>query len=699
MNKILFSICFYLCALLSTAQTFTNTIGGTITDNNAYNYYPIPVSGLPLAINTNSFGLEYITIDIVHPSDGQLRIKLQAPNGSIYFLSSFNGGTGANYDSTIFHDTSTVPIGLGTAPFAGIYHSEDALSSFNNGMNPNGTWNLMVRDQTVGSIGNVASYSITFSNHPAGYIAFDSTNLPIVIINTAGANIPDEPKIDATMGIIYNGPGMMNHITDSANNYNGKIGIELRGASSAGYPQQPYGFETLDTNNIQTNDSILGMPMEHDWNLVSNWNDKVFMRNTLAYRLSRKMGHYAPRTRLVEVTLNGTYQGIYVLCEKIKRDSNRVSIAVLDSTENTGLNVTGGYILQNNLWGGGTDGWQLQYHPIDHPTFNTHLLYEYPKTLNITDTQKTYIQTFINDFETALYSANYQDTLVGYKKYIGVNSFVDYLIVNELSRNGDGFKKSQFYHKDKDTAGYVSPLKAGPVWDFDWAWKDINECASFAATDGSGWSYLVNDCGPDNNSNGWMVRMMQDTSFQNTFRCRWDNFRENILSDSALYGYIDSVALYLNAAQARHFQRWGTLGINNGTPEIEPDPGTFAGEITNFKSWIARRLAWLDINIPGNPNCPPPPPPVTVGVKKQETNLISVYPNPTNQLLNIQFKHGYKLPELIQLCDVTGNKLMEIKTISANLAIDISALANGIYFCKFLIGKEIIKMDKVVVMK
>jgi len=79
--------------------------------------------------------------------------------------------------------------------------------------------------------------------------------------------------------------------------------------------------------------------------------------------------------------------------------------------------------------------------------------------------------------------------------------------------------------------------------------------------------------------------------------------------------------------------------------------------------------------------------------------LISIYPNPTNQLLTIKFKNGYKLPELLQLCDVTGNTLMEIKTISTNLSIDISALANGIYFCKFLNGKEIVKTEKIALIK
>ena len=85
--------------------------------------------------------------------------------------------------------------------------------------------------------------------------------------------------------------------------------------------------------------------------------------------------------------------------------------------------------------------------------------------------------------------------------------------MNEVSRNNDGFKKSVFFHKDKNSNG--GKLKAGPVWDFDWAWKNIASCSIFEATDGSGWAHLINDCFTDNYSCGWYVRLLQDSTFNN----------------------------------------------------------------------------------------------------------------------------------------------------------------------------------------
>jgi len=68
-------------------------------------------------------------------------------------------------------------------------------------------------------------------------VEFTSSNLPIVVIDTHGQVIPNEEKITADMGIIYNGPGVRNNLTDPFNNYNGKIGIEIRGSTSQMFPK------------------------------------------------------------------------------------------------------------------------------------------------------------------------------------------------------------------------------------------------------------------------------------------------------------------------------------------------------------------------------------------------------------------------------------------------------------------------------
>src|SRR5690606_28195213 len=78
------------------------------------------------------------------------------------------------------------------------------------------------------------------------------------------------------------------------------------------------------------------------------------MRNAIGYRLWASLGYYATRTTFVEVYLNTTnhdaieetYNGVYLLTEKIKRDSNRVAISRLRPEHTELPQITGGYILE-----------------------------------------------------------------------------------------------------------------------------------------------------------------------------------------------------------------------------------------------------------------------------------------------------------------------------------------------------------------
>ena len=140
--------------------------------------------------------------------------------------------------------------------------------------------------------------------------------LPLFLINTNGTTIVDEPKISADVTVRK----------DGSVDFSGKIGIEIRGSTSQFFPKKSYGFETWDDSDQDVDASILGFPEEEDWILYGPYSDKVLMRNTLIYDLSREMNQYASRTEFVELNLNGAYQGVYVFMEKLKRDKERIDM-------------------------------------------------------------------------------------------------------------------------------------------------------------------------------------------------------------------------------------------------------------------------------------------------------------------------------------------------------------------------------------
>lgn len=495
----------------------------------------------------------------------------------------------------------------------------------------------------------------------AGNVAFgqlDSTNLPLFVINTDGKPIMDEPKITGDLKIIYNDG--YNRIEDLGNVYNGKIGIEVRGRYSATLPQKPYGFETRDEAVNNRNVPLFHMPAENDWILLANYNDKTFLRNSLAFELFRKMGHYAPRTQYCEVIVNNEYQGIYILTEKIKRDAGRVDIATLSPDENSGDDLKGGYIFKVDYFND-SDSWMSSYPPLGYVNKKVHFVYYYPEPNEITPNQKKYLQDFVYNFETTLYSQLTPDRRQELYELMDINSFIDYFIIGELSRNVDAYKKSSYFHKDKN-----GKLHAGPVWDFDWSWKNINECY-FGGTDGSGWAYQVHQCNPWPVPPTWMNKLLQEAHFRRKLGERYVGLRTSYLSEDYLFSYIDSVASVLGEAQKRHFSKWRILGRNVGTPEVDYQPTSYAGEITKFKNWISVRLQWLDKRLPG-----------FYVTEIQETDLIcdQIFPNPVSDLLQVK---SLQEVDRYQVRGIDGKEVLNEVVKSSDFTINTSEMKAGVY--------------------
>jgi len=508
-----------------------------------------------------------------------------------------------------------------------------------------------------------------------GLNAPDSTNIPLIIVNTNNQIIVDEPKINVDFKIIDNYPNSFNFPLDSGNIYNGIAGIEIRGSYSATLPQKPYGIETRDVQGNNNNVSLFGMPQENDWILIANYNDKTFLRNILSFDLFRKMGHYAPRTKLCEVVINDIYNGIYVFTEKIKRDDGRVNIAKLDFDDNYGDSLTGGYIFKVDYWNQ-NNSWISNYNNPNFPNDAVRYVYNYPEYDEITIQQKNYIQSFVGEFEDALWNNDFEDPILGYRPFINTRSFIDYFIVNEFARNVDGFKKSRNFYKDKSSKD--SLIYAGPVWDFDWAYKDH----SSSMINGAGWRHDYS--GPtDVKPPGWYIRLLQDTTFANELNCRYFNLRNTILDTTNIFSFIDSLSSIVSEPQNRHYTRWPILGINVGTPEVGNQPTSYSGEIIKFKNWINERLIWLDANMPGN--CP------NVSILENKKTYVITYPNPSTELVNI-FSETYL--KNIELFDNIGRLIFKKENIySKTFQMNVKDLQGFFTFKIELHNKEFINKN------
>lgn len=580
---------FFILISISTSlksQTFKGT-GGRIPDTGIETVFTATVKGLPAKMDS-TFGLEEICLSISHPLASDIVAFLESPAGVSVELTSVNGQGTSNYINTCFTNQAPTSVVASTGPFTGKYKPEGFLGRFNNGQNGNGVWKLIIKDwKAFSDSGSLKDWSLKFGKKPVKPLQFISSNLPIIIINTTQVPINDSVKTLVDMGIISNGQGHRNYITNSWNAYSGKALIEYRGASSQVFAKKSYGFKLVDNCGTTKDIPLLGLPQEHDWVLYAPYTDKSLMRNYITYQLALAMGNYASRSQFVEVVVNDQYQGVYLLMEKIKRDSKRVNISQLTPKDNFGDDITGGYIVKlDKVNGHGSGGWYSSVRansPVNKTTF---FQYEYPKDTVITIAQKNYIKSYIDSFELAVFDKNFNHPTKGYKKFIELNSFIDHFIINELSKNVDAYRLSTYLYKNKCSKG--GKLCIGPVWDFDLAWHNAEFGNAF---DPVGWQYTMSDSVYPIPL--WWDRFMQDEDFIKQLHSRWGFLRETALSNANIFKIIDETAALLNEAQQRNFTVWPVLGTYVW-PNPQPIAAEYSEEITNLKNWINNRLVWMD---------------------------------------------------------------------------------------------------------
>ena len=505
---------------------------------------------------------------------------------------------------------------------------------------------------------------------------FNESTLPIVVIDTDGQEILNDPRIVVHMGIIDNDSGI-NNMDDSFNGYDGQISIEIRGSSSQMFPKKQYALETQDIDGENLNVSILGMPAENDWILYAPYSDKSLLRNFLAYELARNMGRYASRTRFCELVINGDYKGLYIFMEKIKRDNNRVDISKLDPDETTGDDLTGGYILKVDKWDGeNNDGW-WSASPL--PEYDgTWYQYHYPEPDNIVDEQKDYINNYITDFELLIASEAYNDPNAGYYDQVNLESFIDVSLMSEISKNVDAYRLSAYMYKDKDSED--GRLTMGPIWDYNLAFGNADY---YEGWDPAGWQMDVELGGDGFKIPFWWYRIWNDETFRNAFNQRWQELRQTVFSEEYIMNMIDSTIAIIDEAQIRNFQRWPILD-----QYIWPNAyvgGSYENEIDYLTDWITARLDWMDEQAMS---------------EDDDHRLIKyysldpAYPNPFNPTTTIEFSIPRTEFVTVKVYNLVGHEITtlindELFTGNYSIKWDGSHQPSGLYFVQIESGSFI----------
>lgn len=395
-----------------------------------------------------------------------------------------------------------------------------------------------------------------------------SLTVPLIHINTQdGVTIADkENYIDATFWL-------------------DNCGIE--GYESMGSEEEPLSIEIKGRGNYTWRESYkkpykikfaqkqmpLGLDHSKHFILKPDFMDwSGYLRNETGFEISRQLGMpYTTRQYPVELVLNGEYQGLYFLCEKIRVENGRVDIIEQQDNETNPDNVTGGWLLEL----GYEDNQVIaQFQGNDPSNSWFAFMAESPEVLS--QVQRDYIHDFIFQADSCLFVTDKTDT--GWEQYFDINSMARFYVIHEVMENVEAFSGSLFMYKDW---GEDQKLKFGPVWDFDNSGFNTTGDHFIFQYD-TFFSFL------------WIEEFLKFPHFQQVVRQVWREFKNNDVL-SKINEHAAQWRSLIIAAEDCDKVRWRTYA------SIHPEE-----YVTDYLNLIARKVAWLDEqwSVPvGDVNC------------------------------------------------------------------------------------------------
>jgi hypothetical protein len=397
---------------------------------------------------------------------------------------------------------------------------------------------------------------------------FQVTNLPTVVVNTVDAEEPYDKEHEITANIIIINDNKID--TDKAG------GIRERGNGSRTFPKKPWRLK------FEKKQQILDAPAKaKKWTLINNYGDKTLMRNIIGFEIARRMNMaYVPYCRPVDVILNGEYKGCYQLCDQVEVNPKRLNITEMEPTDISGEALSGGYFIEIDAYANEETSWFQSTRGIP-------VTIKSPDDDDIVSQQSSYIKSYFQKLEDALYGSEFTNSATGYRTILDIESFLQHFIVNELVGNTDTYWSTYMY-KDRGN----DTIYTGPVWDMDLGFN--NDTRTYPVTNGTSYLFSRSGASAANGMKDFARRIIySDTQTAKDISRLWSLARnDNDLTPESLNALVDETAELLDQSQKLNFLRWPIL-----SERVHQNPraaGSYAGEVEYLKDYITKRFAQLD---------------------------------------------------------------------------------------------------------
>lgn len=428
---------------------------------------------------------------------------------------------------------------------------------------PQNGWSFLKWSGDVSSLENPIEITVNISKNIKAefFNPQDFTGLPILYVDTEGTEINSkEDYVEGSVSIIGS-----NDFPDLSS---AEMKIKGRGNSTwwQGGIGRPDNMKKPFQIKFGDKTKVLNMPKDKKWVLLAEISDISLIRNKIVREIAN-MGSfdYVPQAEYTELFINNKHAGTYLIGQKVEESKNRVNIGddgylVEIDTDAHGRIEEDDVYFRSNVW---SSHYKDGVFNIKEPSLDF-------------DSEKfNLIKDHINSFEDALFGDNFKDPDIGYRSFIDLSSFIDWFLVNEISKNQDAASFSSIYFN------YIpgEKIKMGPIWDFDLAFGNVN------------YSNAENPEGFWIKDNLWYKRMFEDPYFKQMVQERFDYYNNNL---SLILSKISGFETYLSKSQKKNFELYPSLLDPNS--EVWPVPARFDNHhsyVEYLKTWLDTRMAWL----------------------------------------------------------------------------------------------------------
>ena len=365
-----------------------------------------------------------------------------------------------------------------------------------------------------------------------------------------------------------------------------EIEIRGRGNSTWGLPKKPY--------RIKFPEKFSPIGLNHakakSWVLLAHDMDKSLLRNHIAFEFSRILFNsaegyhdkaalmFTPCSQMVNVYSGDSYYGVYQMSDQMEVAKGRINLDKLVAADGSDPNkISGGHLIETNI-----------HHDEGYPVSFTssrgiYMDHKYPKDDDMDISQYKYMEDFVRKAEAALYSSNFTDPSVGWRKWFDEKTLADFIIVKEFAGDMDGYTSTYFYKRRG-----VDKIFFGPIWDLDKGWNNdrrtphgdtLTQLMIF------GGFYMPPYINPD-----WFHRFWQDAEFRKFVGARWaakkDELKAKVLSE------LEQKPQQMRKAIEANFSVWPFYYQYSG--EANMPAKTYELEIERMKQLTEQRANLLD---------------------------------------------------------------------------------------------------------